>query len=76
MRAEIEGNEVPIPVTQVSPPLVVRTQKIMVSRRSGRVVIQPEHFICLEKVSEDPKIDPYNYNEASKTKISLFGKVR
>ena len=39
LRAETdEGNEVPILVNQVSPPLVVRTQKIRVPRRSGRVV--------------------------------------
>ena len=36
LRAETnEGNEVSIPVTQVSPPLVVRTQEPMDPRRSG-----------------------------------------
>ena len=39
LRTEInEGNEVPIPVTQVSPPLVVSTQEPRVPRRCGRVV--------------------------------------
>ena len=39
LRAETnEGNEIPIPVTQVSTPLVVHTQKPRVPRRSGRVV--------------------------------------
>ena len=49
LRAELnEGNEVPIPVTQVSSLLVVRTQETRVPCRSGRVVTQPEHFIGLE----------------------------
>ena len=69
LRAETnEGNEVLIPVTQVSPPLVVRTQEPRVPRRSGRVVIQPECFIGLGDVLEDPKIDPNNYNEAIQDK--------
>ena len=51
LRAETnEDNEVPILVTQVSPPLVVRTQEPRVPRRSGRVVTQPEHFIGLGEV--------------------------
>ena len=33
-----EGNVGPIPVTQVGPPLVVRTQEPTMLRRSGRVV--------------------------------------
>ena len=69
MRAEInEGNEVPIPVTQVSQPLVVRTQETRVPHRSGRVVTQPKHFIGLGEVLEDPEIDPSNYNEAVQDK--------
>ena len=41
LRAELnKGNEILIPVTQVSPPLVVRTQETRVPRHSGRVVIQ------------------------------------
>ena len=64
LRAETnEGNEVPIPVTQVSTPLVVRTQEPRVPRHSGRVVTQPEHFIGLGEVLEDPETDPSNYNE-------------
>ena len=68
LRAETnEGNEVPIPVTQASPPLFVRTQEPRVPRCSGRVVTQPERFIGLE-VLEDPKNDPNNYNEAVQDK--------
>ena len=37
-------------------------------RRSGRVVTQPEHFIGLGEVLEDPKTDPSNYNEAVQDK--------
>ena len=44
-----EGNEVPIPVTQVSPPSVVHTQEPRVPRCSGRIVIQPEHSLVWEK---------------------------
>ena len=58
-----ESNEVPIPVTQVSTPLVIRTQEPRVPRCSGRVVTQPECFICLGEVPEDPEIDPSNYNK-------------
>ena len=69
LRAETnEGNEVPIPMTQVSTPLVVRTQEPRVPRRSGRVITQPEHFIGLGEVPEDPEIDPSNYNEAIQDK--------
>ena len=63
-----EGNEVPIPVTQVSPPLVVLTQEPRGAHRSGRVVTQPEHFIGLGEVQEDPETDPSNYNEAIQDK--------
>ena len=55
-------------MTQVSTPLVVRTQESRVPRRSGRVVTQPEHFIGLGEVPEDPEIDPSNYNEAVQDK--------
>ena len=69
LRAETnEGNEVPIPVTKVSPPLVVRTQEPRVPHRSGRVVTQPERFIGLGEVPKDPKIDPSKYNEAVQDK--------
>ena len=50
-----EDNEVPIPVTQVSPPLVVHTQETRVPRHSGRVVIQPERFIGLGEIPVDPE---------------------
>ena len=65
LRAEInKGNEVSIPETTVNQPLVVRTQKIRVPRRSGRVVTQPERFIGLEEIPVDPETDPSNFNEA------------
>ena len=65
LRAELsEGNEVPIPETEVSQPLVARTQETRVPRRSGRVVTQPERFIGLGEISVDPKIDPSSYNKA------------
>ena len=48
LRAETnEDNEVPILVTPVSTPLVVYTQESRVPHRSGRVVTQLEHFICV-----------------------------
>ena len=69
LRAETnEGNEVPIPVTQVSPPLVVSTQKPRVPRHSGRVVTQLECFIGLGEVLEDPKTISSNYNETVQDK--------
>ena len=65
LRAETnEGNEVPIPVTQISTPLVVRTQEPRVPRRSGRVVTQPERFIGLGEILVYPETDPSSYNEA------------
>ena len=65
LRAKLnEGNEVPIPETTVSAPLVVRTQETRVPHRSGRVVTQPERFICLGEILVDPKTDPCNYNDA------------
>ena len=65
LRAETnEGDEVPIPVTQVSTPLVVRTQEPRVPHRSGRVVTQPEHFIGLGEVLEEPETNSRNYNKA------------
>ena len=36
-------------------------------RRSG-IVTQPEHFIGLGEVLEDPEINPCNYNEAIQDK--------
>ena len=61
LRAETyEGNKVPIPMTKVSPPLVIRTQEPRVPRRSKRVVTQPEHFIGLGEVPENPETDPSN----------------
>ena len=64
LRAEInKGNEVPIPMTQVSPPLVVHTQETRVPRHSGRVVTQLERFIGLGEILVDLEIDPSNYNE-------------
>ena len=37
-------------------------------RHSGRVVTQPERFIGLGEVLEDPETDPSNYNEAVQDK--------
>ena len=69
LRAETnEGNVVPIPVTQVNRPLVDRTQEPRVPRHSGRVVLQPERFISLGEVPEDPETDPSNYNEVVQDK--------
>ena len=77
LRAEInEGNEVPIPETDVSPPLVVRTQETRVPRHSGRVVIQPEHFIGLGEIPVDPETDPINYKKVFQDRMPHFGKVR
>ena len=77
LRAETnEGNEVPIPVTQVSPPLVIHTQETRVPRRSGRVVTQPKCFIGLGEIPVDPEIDPCNYNDAVQDKVPHYGKVR
>ena len=47
-------------MTQVSPPLVVCTQETRVPRHSGRVVTQPECFIGLGEVLEDPETNPSN----------------
>ena len=69
LRAETnEGNEIPIPVTKVSTPLVVHTQEPRVPRYSGRVVTQPDYFIGLWEVPEDSETDPSNYNEAVQNK--------
>ena len=62
------SNKVPILETQVSPPLVVRTQEIRVPRHSGRVVIQPKHFIGLGEIPVVPEADPCNYNKAVQDK--------
>ena len=69
LRAELgELNEVPILETRVNQPQVVHTQETRAPRHSGRVVIQPEHFIGLGEILVDPKIDPSNYNEAIQDK--------
>ena len=58
LRAETnKGDEVQIPVTQVSTPLVIRTQEPRVPRRSGRVVTQLECFIGLGEIPVDPETD-------------------
>ena len=59
-------------MTQVSPPLVVRTQETRVPRRSGRVVTQLERFIDLGEIPVDPETDPYNYNEAVQNKYATL----
>ena len=69
MRAKTnEGNEVPVPVTKVSPPIIVRAQDQGGPRRNERVVRQPERFIGLGEVPEDPETDPSNYNKAIQDK--------
>ena len=47
---------------------VASTQRQGEPRRSGRVVRQPEYFIGLGEVPEDPETDPCNYNEAIQDK--------
>ena len=69
LRAELsEGDEVPMAVIQVSQPPVARTEETRIPRHSGRIVTQPERFIGMGEVPEDPKIDPSNYNEAVQEK--------
>ena len=63
-----EGDNNPVMVTQVSPPLVASTQERGEPHRSGRVVRQPECFIGLREISDDPETDPYNYNEVIQDK--------
>ena len=63
-----EGDEVPMAVTQVSQPLVARTEETRVPHRSGRVVTQPERFIGLGEIPVDPETDPCSYNEAVQDK--------
>ena len=71
-----ESNEVLVLVTQVSPPTIVRTQDQGEPRRSGRVVRQPECFIGLGEILEDPETDSNNYNKAIQDKdATLWQKV-
>ena len=63
-----EGNEVPILVTQVNPPIIVHTQDQGEPHHSGRVVTEPKHFIGLGETPVDPETDPSNYNEAVQDK--------
>ena len=60
-------------MTHVSPPLV-STQEPRVPRHSGRVVTQPERFIGLGEVPEDPKTDSSNYNEDVQTRCHTMAK--
>ena len=52
----------------MNPSPVASTQGQGEPHHSGRVVRQPEHFIGLEEVLEEPEIDPCNYNEAIQDK--------
>ena len=71
-----KGNANPISLTKVNPSLVASTQEQGEPHRSGRVVRQPERFIDLGEVPEDPKTDPCNYNEAIQDKhATLWQKV-
>ena len=73
LRAETnEGNKVLIPEAQVSPSLVICTQERGEPHCSWRVVTQPERFIGLGEVPEDPEIDPSNYNEAVQDKYATL----
>ena len=63
-----EDDVSPVLVTQVSLSPVASTQEQREPRRSGRVVSQPERFIGLGEVLEDPETDPSNYNEAIQDK--------
>ena len=67
-----EGDVSPAMVTQVSPLQVASTQERGEPHHSGRVVRQPEHFIGLGEIPEDPKIDPCNYNEAIQDKDAIL----
>ena len=59
-----EGSESSVSLTEVDKSPVASTQRQGEPHRSGSVVHQPEHFIGLGEVLEDPEIDPCNYNEA------------
>ena len=50
------------------PSRVASTQDRGEPRRSGRVVIQPNHFIGLGEISVGIETDPRNYNEAVQDK--------
>ena len=63
MRQEDGSDPVPIRPTRVA-----STQDRGEPRRSGRVVIQPEHFIGLVEIPVKLKTDPCNYNEAIQDK--------
>ena len=63
MREEDGSDLVPIRPTRVA-----STQDRGEPRRSGRVVIQPEHFIGLGEVPVELETDPCNYNEAVQDK--------
>ena len=66
MRGESDNN--PVPLTEVNPSPVASTQERGEPRRRGRVIRQPEHFIGLGEILEDPEIDPCNYNEVIQDK--------
>ena len=63
-----EGSESSVPLTKVNRSSVASTQRQGEPRRSGRVVRQPERFIGLGEVLEDPEIDSYNYKEGIQDK--------
>ena len=63
-----EGNECSVPLIEVNKLLVASTQRQGEPHRSGRVVHQPERFIGLKKVPEDPETNPCNYNEVIQDK--------
>ena len=49
--------------THVQLPRVASTQVRGEPHHSGRVVRQPDHFIYLGEVLEEPEMDPCNYSE-------------
>ena len=55
-----EGDNNPVSLTEVNPSPVTNTQERGEPHHSGRIVLQPEHFIGLGEISEDPKTNPCN----------------
>ena len=64
-----EDSSVPLPIR---PTRIASTQDRGESRRSGRVVIQPDHFIGLGEILVELETDPCNYNEAVQDKYATF----
>ena len=63
-----EGEVSTVLGAQIDPPRVTDTQEQKEPRRSRRVVQQPDRFISLGEVIEEPKMDPCNYNKVIQDK--------